>query len=226
MRREIEIKLPVHDARTLRRRLAELGFRRVSRRYFERNALFDFAGRALRKKGSLLRLRTEPGRSLLTFKGPRIGSGRFKERAEIEARLRDAAEVAGILESLGMEIAFRYEKYRTLYRRKADPPHAEAAFDETPIGTYLEIEGPKRWIDEVAQGLGYARREYITASYGRLYLGWCKAHRQQAGDMVFRARVVADKGPRRTDAARRRTAGCLTREGPGAKVSKSASMDL
>jgi adenylate cyclase class 2 len=194
MRREIEIKLPVHDARALRRRLTELGFHRASRRYFERNALFDFPGRTLRKKGSLLRLRTEPGHSLLTFKGPRIGSGRFKERAEIETRLRDAAEVEGILGSLGLEVAFRYEKYRTLYRRKTDPAHAEAAFDETPIGTYLEIEGPKRWIDEVARGLGYAKREYITASYGRLYLGWCKAHRQPAGDMIFRDRVVRTKG--------------------------------
>jgi len=186
MRREIEIKLPVHDPRALRRRLAELGFRRASRRYFERNALLDFPGRVLRKKGSLLRLRSEPGRSLLTFKGPRIGSGRFKERVEIEVRLHHAAEVTGILEALGMEVAFRYEKYRTLYRRKSDPPHAEVAFDETPIGVYLEIEGPKRWIDGVARGLGYGQREYITASYGRLYLGWCKTHRVEGDDMVFR----------------------------------------
>lgn len=186
MRREIEIKLPVHDPRALRRRLAELGFRRVARRYFERNALFDFSGRVLRKKGSLLRLRQEPGHSLLTFKGPRIGSGRFKERAEIEARLGQAEEVTGILEALGLQVAFRYEKYRTLYRRRSDPPHAELAFDETPIGVYLEVEGPRRWIDHVARGLGYGPREYITASYGRLYLGWCKMHRLEAGDMVFR----------------------------------------
>ncbi len=190
MRREIEIKLPVHDARALRRRLNELGFRRASKRHLERNLLFDFADRPLRRKGSLLRLRSEPGRTLLTFKGPRIGSGRFKERVEIEARLRDPAAVTGILEHLGMGVAFRYEKYRTLYRRNSDPLHAEVAFDETPIGVYLEIEGPKRWIDKVARELGYAPREYITASYGRLYLGWCKAHRQEAGDMVFRTNLV------------------------------------
>jgi adenylate cyclase class 2 len=186
MRREIEIKLPVHDPRALRRRLAELGFRRASKRYFERNALLDFPDRKLRKKGSLLRLRSEPGRSLLTFKGPRIGAGRFKERVEIEARVHDAPETAGIFEALGLRVAFRYEKYRTLYRRRTDPPHAEVAFDETPIGVYLEIEGPKRWIDQVARALGYTTREYITASYGRLYLGWCEAHGRDPGDMVFR----------------------------------------
>lgn len=210
MRREIEIKLPVHDPRALRRRLVDLGFRRVSKRYFERNELFDFADRQLRKKGSLLRLRSEPRRTLLTFKGPRIGSGRFKERVEIEARLGDAAAVTGILGYLGMTVAFRYEKYRTRYRRSSDPPHAEVAFDETPIGVYLEVEGPKRWIDEVARGLGYAPREYITASYGRLYLGWCKAHRQEATDMVFRTRVASPGAPSQPRSAPRHRGERLT----------------
>jgi adenylate cyclase, class 2 len=217
MRREIEIKLPVHDPRALRRRLAELGFRRAAGRYFERNALWDFPNRVLRNKGSLLRLRSEPGRSLLTFKGPRIGAGRFKERAEIEARLRDAAEVTAILEALGLVIAFRYEKYRSLFRRKTDPPHAELAFDETPIGLYLEIEGPKRWIDEVARGLGYVPREYITASYGRLYLGWCRAHKREAGDMVFKGTAVR---------RRRRDHRRLTPSGRSVKVAGSVSSDL
>lgn len=193
MRPEIEIKLPVHDPRAVRRRLAELGFRRASKRYLERNILFDFPHRGLRKKGSLLRLRSERGRSLLTFKGPRLGSGRFKERTEIEARVQGGAEIAAIFRELGLFPAFRYEKYRTLYRRKSDPDHAEVSFDETPVGVYLEIEGPKRWIDQVARGLGYRRPDYITASYGRLYLGWCKAHRRKAGDMVFQRGNVKDR---------------------------------
>ncbi|HUI41058.1 MAG TPA: class IV adenylate cyclase [Terriglobia bacterium] len=187
MRREIEVKLPVHDARAVRRRLAEMGFRQVARRSLERNALFDFRGRRLRKAGSLLRLRLERGRSLLTFKGPRVGAGRFKERPEIEAGVSDGDETARMLEALGLRVAFRYEKYRTLYRRREDPGHTEAAFDETPIGIYLELEGPRAWIDKVARGLGYRQRDYITASYGRLYLGWCEAHGRTPGDMLFPA---------------------------------------
>jgi adenylate cyclase, class 2 len=185
MHHETEIKLAVGDQRELRRRLRESGFRRASPRYFERNVLLDFPRHSLREKGSLLRVRSQPGRSLLTFKGPRIGSGRFKERVEIEARLRDTAQVTSILEALGLGAAFRYEKYRTIYRRASDPPHAEVAFDETPIGVYLEIEGPKRWIDQVARGLGYLSRDYITDSYGRLYFAWCAARGLEAGDMVF-----------------------------------------
>jgi adenylate cyclase, class 2 len=187
MRREIEIKLSVADPRATRRRLAKLGFRRASKRCFERNLLFDFPDRRLRKEGCLLRLRLERGRWLLTFKGRRISPSRFKVRPEIETRLADGLALGKILEAIGLRVAFRYEKYRTLYGRKGDGDHTEVAYDETPIGTYLELEGPRRWIDQVARELGYGPQDYITPSYGRLYLGWCEAHRRKPTHMVFRA---------------------------------------
>src|SRR5579863_7560074 len=132
MRREIEIKLAVHDPRFVRRRLAVLGFRRASKRQFERNLLYDFPDRRLRKDGSLVRLRFEADRSLLTFKGQRVRQGRFKERPEIESRVNDGIETGKILEALGLRVAFRYEKYRTLYRKPRDGAHREVTFDETP----------------------------------------------------------------------------------------------
>jgi adenylate cyclase, class 2 len=185
MRAEIEIKLAVRDPRAIRGRLAEFGFRRASTRSLERNTLFDFADQRLRKADSLLRVRSQGKRSLLTFKGPRAGDDRFKERPEIETDVKDGGEAERILEALGLCPAFRYEKFRTLYRRRDDPEHAEVAYDETPIGIYLELEGPRRWIDHAARALGFARREYITASYGRLYLEWCQAQGKEPGDMVF-----------------------------------------
>jgi adenylate cyclase class 2 len=186
MRAEIEIKLLVHDAHVLRRCLATLGFRRTRKRTLERNVLYDFPDRRLRAEGMLLRLRFERNRSVLTFKGKVAQHGLFKERPEIESRVSNGLEVGRILEAAGLDPAFGYEKYRTVYRRPGDPVHAEIAFDETPIGTYLEIEGPKRWIDRVAKGLGYRPRDYITASYGRLYLSWCEARGIEPGSMVFR----------------------------------------
>jgi adenylate cyclase, class 2 len=187
MRPEIEIKLAVQDPRAIRRRLAELGFLRVSRRSFERNTLFDFPDWRLRNSDTLLRLRLEGKRSRLTFKGPRAEHGRFKERLEIETEVKDGPETARIVEAVGLRATFRYEKWRTLYRRRGDPEHAEVAYDETPIGKYLELEGPRRWIDEVARALGFGRGEYITSSYGRLYLEWCQAHGREPSDMVFPA---------------------------------------
>ena len=187
MRAEIEIKLAVHDPGATLRRLAEIGFRRVSRRSFEGNTLFDFADQRLRKADSLLRLRLEGRRSLLTFKGPRAGDDRFKERPEIETEVKNGLEAQRILQALGLRAAFCYEKWRTVYRRRGDPEHAEVTYDETPVGTYLELEGPKRWIDEAARALGFGRREYVTASYGQLYLEWCQAHGKQPSNMVFPA---------------------------------------
>jgi adenylate cyclase, class 2 len=185
MRHEIEIKLPVADRRAIRRRLGELGFKPAVKRHFERNSLLDFPDRRLRKEGCLLRLRYAGGRSLLTFKGRRVRSGRFKVRPEIETRLTDGALVLDILERLGLRVAFRYEKYRTIFHRATDPGDTEIAYDETPIGTYLELEGPRRWIDRVAGELSYRPTDYITASYGRLYLWWCEAHGRTPTHMVF-----------------------------------------
>jgi adenylate cyclase, class 2 len=196
MRPEIEIKLALNDPAATLRRLAELGFRRVRRRSFERNTLFDFPDSRLRNADSLLRLRLEGKRSRLTFKGPRVNNDRFKERFEIETDVKDGPEAARILEALGLRDAFRYEKFRTLYRRRGDPDHAEVAYDQTPLGTYLELEGPRRWIDEVARGLGFPRREYITASYGRLYFEWCQAQGKEPTNMVFAAGVKAVKARR------------------------------
>jgi adenylate cyclase class 2 len=193
MHPEIEIKLAVHDPRPLRRRLAELGFRRASKRQFERNLLYDFPDRRLRKEGSLVRLRFAGARSLVTFKGRQVRPGRFKERPEIESRVSDGLEMGRLLEGLGLRVAFRYEKYRTLYRRPRDSHHHEVTLDETPIGIYVEVEGPRRWIDQVAGGLGYRPRDYISASYGGLYLEWCEAHGWEPADMVFGGIQVGDE---------------------------------
>lgn len=185
MRPEIEIKLALHHPAVTLRRLVELGFRRVQRRSFERNTLFDFPDSRLRNADSLLRLRLEGKRNILTFKGPRVNSDRFKERLEIETEVKDGPEAGRILEALGLRDSFRYEKFRAVYRRRGDPAHAEVTYDETPIGTYLELEGPRRWIDEVARALGFGRGEYVTASYGRLYLDWCQAQGREPANMVF-----------------------------------------
>jgi adenylate cyclase class 2 len=87
-----------------------------------------------------------------------------------------------------LQEVFSYEKFRTMYaprgkRDAAEAPHV--VFDETPIGDYLELEGPQRWIDEVARQLGYSRREYIRDSYAALYRKKCQADHVAPGNMIF-----------------------------------------
>ena len=84
---------------------------------------------------------------------------------------------------LGFHETFRYEKYRTEFAREGEP--GIATLDETPIGVYMELEGPSRWIDRTAKTLGFARGAYITASYGQLYTEWCESRGIKPSNMRF-----------------------------------------
>ncbi len=72
-----------------------------------------------------------------------------------------------VLQRLGYQPAFRYEKYRTQLRTAGEP--GLITIDETPIGVYLEIEGPQEWIDSTAARLGLPKEQFLTASYAALY---------------------------------------------------------
>jgi len=185
---ETEIKLRVSNVRAIKRRLADLGFAIFERRHHERNFLFDFADLRLRKSGSVVRLRREGKRSVLTFKGAPIQSRNYKIRREIETVIADAGQMREILESLGLRETFSYEKFRTTYasnRKSETLSGGLVVFDETPIGNFLELEGPKRWIDAVARRLGFHRPDYILGSYVSLYLAQCLEAGKKPGNMVF-----------------------------------------
>jgi adenylate cyclase class 2 len=105
--------------------------------------------------------------------------------------VEDGHRLREILLLLGLREVFSYEKFRTIYaprgkRDVADAPHL--VVDETPIGNYLELEGPQRWIDEVARQLGYTRRNYITDSYAALYRKKCLGEGKALGNMIFPSR--------------------------------------
>ena len=187
-RHETEIKLTVTDAKEMRRRLARLGFRTALARHFESNYLFDFPDLRLRKSRCLVRLRFARNKGLLTFKGAPLRSRDYKIRREIETHVEDGHRLREILLLLGLREVFSYEKFRTLYvpRGKSNVEEApQAVFDETPIGDFLELEGPQAWIDEVARLLGYSRREYIIDSYAALYRKRCQAEHKTPGNMIF-----------------------------------------
>ena len=186
---ETEIKLPVSDPKRLENRLAQLGFKVIKPRHFESNYLFDFPDLRLCKSGRLLRLRFAAGENLLTFKGPAISGRRYGRRREIETRVEDGILLRQVLENLELEEVFAYEKFRTVFAAGMRAPlhgSPQVAYDETPIGIYLELEGPAKWIDKVASRLGYSPRDYITATYLALYLQNCRAEGRRPGDMVFK----------------------------------------
>jgi adenylate cyclase class 2 len=192
----VEIKLPVPDLAGLRRRLRDLGARKL-RQVYEWNALFDTPDHRLGATGRLLRLRIErPLRAtrrqrraagdvatgLLTFKGRSGPRGRYKEREELT--VGDPERLALIFERVGLRPSFLYEKYRTSYRLPGlSGVHLD--LDETPVGVFVELEGARRGIDQAARRLGYRPANYINASYWVLYRDDCRRRGRLARHMLF-----------------------------------------
>ena len=182
---ETEIKLRISAGAPAAARLLHLhGYVEKSRRTLQADQLFDLPDLALRNSSRLLRLRSEGGESVLTYKGP-PRPGPHKSREELETPVASGRTLKSILLRLGYRPSFGYEKYRTTFQKAGEGRPANVALDETPIGVFLELEGPADWIDGTARELGFSPRDYITASYGSLYREYVKKSGGPA-DMRFR----------------------------------------
>lgn len=182
---ETEVKIPLASREAGRQLLERHGFVVSRAEVFEVNLILDSPDHVLRQRGEILRLRQAGSRFVLTYKGPAV-AGRHKSREELEVGVSDLAMAQAILERLGYVARFRYEKYRTEYQRPGEP--GLVTLDHTPIGAFLELEGPAEWIDGTAQRLGFSMDQYITDSYGRLYLLYCERQGVPADHMVFSPR--------------------------------------
>ena len=190
---ETEIKLRIPEGAEAATRLLEShGYRMLAPRTLQADQIYDLRDATLRRSGRLLRIRSSEGKAILTFKGPAL-AGRHKSREELEAATGEGGILAEILNRLGYIPAFRYEKYRTTFADGAAVSDALIALDETPIGVFLELEGPPDWIDQTAQGLGFRTGDYITASYATLYRDYLKL-RSGPADMLFHDRQRTDPG--------------------------------
>jgi adenylate cyclase, class 2 len=180
--KEIEIKFRVADPRALGGRLRAAKFRLVTPRTHEMNSLYDLPGQPLRKRGDLLRLRKYGKEWVLTHKSKGT-AGRHKVRVELETKVSDGPKMDAILRALNFQPTFRYEKFRAEW---ADG-RGHVVIDETPIGTFGEIEGPARWIDRTAKQLGIRPADYLTDTYAGLFFAWKRRTRSAANEMTFRA---------------------------------------
>lgn len=178
---EVEVKIAFDAIEPLIQRIERLGAARIHPRTLEDNVLLDSENGRLRDSGSMLRVRQYGGRGYLTFKAPAPGPEGYKVRSEIETEILDPEQCLRILESAGLRRVWRYMKYRTIYQMN----DLKLLVDETPIGNFLELEGPRERIDEFAGRLGKSAADYIPMSYRALQEQWCKTHSRPLDDMIF-----------------------------------------
>ncbi len=182
MAKEIEIKFRIENPKALVRRLKKIGFREITPSTHEMNALYDLPGQKLRKRGDMLRLRKYGEKWVLTHKA-KSKSARHKTRVELETKIENGEQMDAILRALGFAPTFRYEKYRAEWSDGV----GHVVVDETPIGTFGEIEGNPRWIDKTARALGIGPVDYITETYAPMFFAWKRRTRSKAAEMTFKA---------------------------------------
>ena len=177
---EREIKLRFESAAAARAAIVATGAAGRRPRQLQDDRLLDWPDGRLRERGCTLRVRDQAGAAALTFKGPRQ-PGAMKVREELETVVADAPLLVRLLEQLGLRVWFRYQKYREEY----ELPGVVLTIDETPIGTYVELEGEEQGITDLAAAMGRTPRDYVVDSYFSLF-AQARAGQPDAGvDMVF-----------------------------------------
>jgi adenylate cyclase class 2 len=201
---ESEVKLQCKDLGVLKSAHPALKWTLVRPRHFEDNFVFELPQDALANRGSILRLRIADGAATLTYKGmiPASETSQIKVREELETRVERPETLALVFERLGMRRAFRYQKYRTVYRLEVDRSEVLAMYDETPMGNFLELEGEEELVIAAATELGYRRSEYVNVSYIGMQAAFCRARGVPLQDLVFE-----EAGREGSDRSRSATAG-------------------
>lgn len=177
---EREIKLRFDSIAGARDAIIATGATPMRGRRLQEDCLLDTSDERLRKRRSVLRIRIEQGRSLLTYKGP-VQPSSMKVREELETVVADGDTLLQLFQALGFDVWFRYQKYREEF----GGDDVIVALDETPIGVFVEVEGGEAGIHAMARALGRSPADYLVDSYRTLFVAHCSAQGRQTADMLF-----------------------------------------
>jgi adenylate cyclase class 2 len=177
---EREVKLRFTSANAARSALGAAGAVPLRGRRLQSDVFLDTDSGDLRVRRCALRVRGEANCTYVTFKGP-VQPARTKVREEIETLVEDGRLLLRIFGELGFRICFRAEKYREEFQL----PGVIVAIDETPIGTFVELEGDESSIDSAASALGRSLEDYVLDSYRSLFERDCVTRGVPVTDMLF-----------------------------------------
>ena len=179
---EREVKLRYDAPAAARRAVVEAGAQPLRARRLQNDCLLDRERDPLADRACTLRVRMDGDAARVTFKGaPRLGTTKVRE--ELETSVGDGELLLRVLERIGFHVWFRYQKYREELK------HGDLviAIDETPIGTFVELEGSEPDILAMAAALGRRPADFLLDSYLALFRAHCAATGASASHMVFDA---------------------------------------
>lgn len=161
---ETEVKFYIKNLPAIEARLQQLGGSVLRPRSYEVNLRFDTPDKKLQQAAQVLRLRRD-SKGWVTYKGPGQEQDGVISRQEIEIEVDAFETTRQLLEVLGFEVVFIYEKYRTVYTFGG----CQVMLDELPYGCFVEIEGEPTGIRPVARKLLLNWQASIPASYHALF---------------------------------------------------------
>ncbi len=161
---ETEVKLRIPSVEAMEPMLRALGFREDVPAQEERSVLWDRDDELFAKQAAL-RLRRYAGRALLTWKGRKTPDPLLKIRPEWETAVEDPEALEAILAQLGYAPVLAMVKRRAVWSRD----ELTACLDETPFGSFLELEGEPAAIRLAMEHLALDAGHVEPRSYPTLF---------------------------------------------------------
>jgi predicted adenylyl cyclase CyaB len=136
---EVEVKVLEMDRSAFEKAIHALGAKKIFDGELD-YSIFDTPERALYKKGDVLRLRTEHGKTIMTYKR-KVSTKGAKQMEESSVIVHNPEDARGAIMLSGLEEVAHWKKHRTSYKL------GEYRFDFDKIAgipEYLEIEAKNK----------------------------------------------------------------------------------
>ncbi len=166
---EMKFPIPEYGKEELVNRLKALGAKDLGR-HFENNVILEDESNYLNNNDYLLRIRETENKTILTLKGKKKKDSNFKIREEIETVVDNFDNILKILSMLRFKPQRVYQKYRRTMKLSS----TTITIDELPFGEFIEIEGSKNDITNLASTLKLETTEISNMTYFALYELDCK----------------------------------------------------
>jgi len=200
---EIEVKFFLTAVEPVRTAILQLGAT-PSPRVFETNIRYEDASTSFVQRKMLLRLRADAKTTLTLKSPPPKADPHFKVHKELEVEISDFDTMDAILQNIGFHRAQCYEKWRQTLVLGG----TFFCIDTLPFGEFLEIEGPRKAISDLADRLGLKWHRRILFNYLEIFEALKHEHNLAFSDVTFEnfrhAPPAMEMNPRRFEAGRNR----------------------